>query len=613
MRRSAVAYLCCLPLVPFVAFVSCAGILVGQAHMEVERARRLESATRLVGALDQLRIAFEGENRAANVVLAAQQYRIPVPVLSRMLSLPSGTVEESRAASDARLAVVAGQITRAEHADLVSRLSALRGRFDAARREAARPGGAAGLGAEITAAVSGFSRLIDAASELETATARKMSNSHFGQAGPQVGRVAVELTAVTLLIVQGNRRSSDVMSSTAGAANAAAGTDLQAYADDIRQAELAYQGLNAALAPQLTGVLATRWQALQHSPAAGTLTAIITRMAASPPVDAARRQADGLAVGRAAQAFSSAQEPVLTAAVEEVVRAARQDRDAAVRHARLVVGATAVVAALTGGLVLVIGGTLRARLRLLARSATALSSGRLGEVEVPGPRELHVAGNGLNDAARSLERMLTSLESFAGGAPDPGHPATPAEGRLGAAVHAAVQRLADTIVERENLRQQLHHQATHDDLTGLPNRVGAHDAIAAAAAAGTGVAVLFVDLDHFKVINDTHGHAAGDHVLRVAAARMSRLLRAQDLLCRFGGDEFVVVMTGDRATAHAVAERIVRAVQEPADWQEHALVVGASVGIGYVRPDERVDADDILARADQAVYRAKAAGRGQVR
>jgi diguanylate cyclase (GGDEF)-like protein len=156
------------------------------------------------------------------------------------------------------------------------------------------------------------------------------------------------------------------------------------------------------------------------------------------------------------------------------------------------------------------------------------------------------------------------------------------------------------------------HQAFHDSLTGLPNRLLLIDrlghALARAARMDTRAAVLFIDLDTFKNVNDSLGHAAGDVLLREAAKRLLSCVRASDTAARFGGDEFVVLLEDVEAPRVArVANRILEAMNEPFVIQDREVFIGASIGIA-VGGDE---ADDLLRNADLALYRAKSKGKGQ--
>lgn len=177
--------------------------------------------------------------------------------------------------------------------------------------------------------------------------------------------------------------------------------------------------------------------------------------------------------------------------------------------------------------------------------------------------------------------------------------------------------LAATALSNADLLDRIRHQAEHDPLTGLPN-LRLVDRLAAvgmadAARRGSPVAVLFVDLDAFKPVNDRFGHACGDRLLVEASSRLRAAVRGADTVGRVGGDEFVVVLTqvGYPAGAQAVAERIVQAFAEPFVIDGKSVSVGASVGVAVAGPGEGTLAT-LLGRADAAMYRAKQKGRGQV-
>jgi diguanylate cyclase (GGDEF)-like protein len=154
-------------------------------------------------------------------------------------------------------------------------------------------------------------------------------------------------------------------------------------------------------------------------------------------------------------------------------------------------------------------------------------------------------------------------------------------------------------------------QALHDSLTGLPNRVLLRDrldqALERAARTGGGVAALFIDLDAFKTVNDSLGHAAGDELLVEAARRLLACVRASDTAARFGGDEFVVLLEdADDHQVARIAGRILEQLEAPFEIRGRELLVGASIGIAMSGEDD----DDLLRNADLALYRAKARGGG---
>ena len=178
-------------------------------------------------------------------------------------------------------------------------------------------------------------------------------------------------------------------------------------------------------------------------------------------------------------------------------------------------------------------------------------------------------------------------------------------------VALAITHIED-VTDQRLAAERLLHAATHDGLTELPNRaalVERLDELLVHASAGQ-ISVLFIDLDNFKMVNDSLGHGVGDELLRRIAGRLRRVMRDNDRLARFGGDEFVVFVDGGVDPA-VVAERLRRAVQQPLVIDEHELVVTASIGFA-VNTGNNLTADDLLRDADAAMYRAKAAGRDRV-
>ncbi len=177
-------------------------------------------------------------------------------------------------------------------------------------------------------------------------------------------------------------------------------------------------------------------------------------------------------------------------------------------------------------------------------------------------------------------------------------------------------RIAADITILERSREDLEQQANHDALTGLPNRRLFHDRLAHALERSErskqSLALLFVDLDGFKTVNDDLGHAVGDLLLKEVANRLSACARKGDTVCRLGGDEFTVIMeaSGQKYEARLVAQRILDAFGQPFILGAHSVTATASIGIS-VHPDDGDDATLLLRRADRAMYRAKELGKGQ--
>ena len=175
------------------------------------------------------------------------------------------------------------------------------------------------------------------------------------------------------------------------------------------------------------------------------------------------------------------------------------------------------------------------------------------------------------------------------------------------------------VSERKAFEEQLAHQAFHDPVTHLANRALFNErvrhAVARTLREGMGMAVLFVDLDDFKTVNDSLGHAAGDRVLLEVAQRIAGSVRAADTAARFGGDEFAILLEDvhDIQTAVETAERLLDALSRPLDINENHLVIRASLGISIAEPGHPSDADELIRNADAAMYIAKGDGKGGYR
>jgi diguanylate cyclase (GGDEF)-like protein len=190
----------------------------------------------------------------------------------------------------------------------------------------------------------------------------------------------------------------------------------------------------------------------------------------------------------------------------------------------------------------------------------------------------------------------------------------PRRDRSGAVV--GIYHLSTDITADRKLQHELDRLARRDSLTGLHNRRSFHEilpqAISRMARQGRWMALLFVDLDRFKQVNDTRGHEAGDDVLKAVAERLGSCVRMTDTVARLGGDEFTVILEGLAAPEEAatIASKIISALQAPIETRAGACTIGASVGIAASLGDA-VEGDALLKRADDAAYEAKNAGRGR--
>ncbi|WP_306564196.1 GGDEF domain-containing protein [Aquabacterium sp.] len=221
-----------------------------------------------------------------------------------------------------------------------------------------------------------------------------------------------------------------------------------------------------------------------------------------------------------------------------------------------------------------------------------------------------------------LQQLLRALREFGQGSHDAPLPLPVTRhdefGTLARAMAEMQTQISGQFASLALKQQELDRLASHDALTGLPNRRLFMDrltqALARARRNQSQLALLFVDLDNFKDINDSLGHAAGDDVLNMMSQRMSVLVREVDTVARLGGDEFIILLDGadNRAEITQIAQRMVEALQQPVVYQGHVLNCGGSIGISCF-PDDATDMTALIAAADQAMYLAKQSGRNQLR
>lgn len=181
----------------------------------------------------------------------------------------------------------------------------------------------------------------------------------------------------------------------------------------------------------------------------------------------------------------------------------------------------------------------------------------------------------------------------------------------------SIMALVQDVSAKMQIARQQHYLANHDSLTGLLNRAAfqrqLEQSLATVRHGAGAVALLFIDLDGFKGVNDAEGHRAGDEVLRIVAQRIARTVRGGDTLARLGGDEFLVMLDRDvtRELIDGIGQRLLAALQRPMTVEGRTLRIGASIGVA-MQPPVHGSIDELMHRADQAMYAAKRAGKGRL-
>jgi diguanylate cyclase (GGDEF)-like protein len=337
---------------------------------------------------------------------------------------------------------------------------------------------------------------------------------------------------------------------------------------------------------------------------------------ATPPPFAGNLAFAGASAAPSLQYLADLDTLVTSASHDLQTAALRQASNATSQLIGELIFLTIVATACVGGVV-VAGRFLTRPVKRLAVAATKIERGQFDIDLLPedGPREVAATTAAFNEMASTLTAIEAKTVALA--AEDLSHPELyrPLPGRTGQALQASVDLLATRIRERELQRQLLQEAATHDPLTGLLNRAAVldylmHD-VARRREAGETVAVLFIDLDGLKPLNDTYGHEVGDTAILRTAMALMVATQPCDVVGRLGGDEFLVVLCHDHSfEGDEVVERIQSKVGEcriPVGQQD--VVFQASLGVALTRCDAETDPMVLVRQADEAMYEAKKAAR----
>ncbi|MGH6665504.1 MAG: EAL domain-containing protein, partial [Pseudolabrys sp.] len=227
--------------------------------------------------------------------------------------------------------------------------------------------------------------------------------------------------------------------------------------------------------------------------------------------------------------------------------------------------------------------------------------------------ELSVARQ--NHAGKSVDELLAELADFMRRSANGTHFYELSDGRVVACAYNTTSdggwvATYEDVTERRQAETKIMHMARHDALTNLPNRLLFREQMEQSLTRGEKLAVLFIDLDRFKNVNDTLGHPVGDALLCAVTKRLQLAVRGADTVARLGGDEFAIIQIGGRPTeATELAARIIDSISQAFDVHGHQVMIGTSVGIA-IAPTDGTEPDQLLRNADMALYRAKSEGRG---
>jgi diguanylate cyclase (GGDEF)-like protein len=597
-------YLTALVLLPLLGVVVLAAAAAQARADEAAGAERAEVAVRTLALLD---IARRGVEQSIIPVLTLQV--MASPELLEGIAIP-GSVLDSQRASAAEHAVVVG----ARIDDALARIQAGSVAVEAARTAAAdlaalrTPDTAAGM--DIERIYYGYLAVSnDLMTAQETVAAAATSQ---GVPGATM-RAIQDVQAIARLSQIASRQAPLYLGSLVIPSD----DGLIGARGAWQTAWLDYTDARREMTNLSQGPLRRQWAAIDESPVVAEVDGLFgAGFAGSGSPSPAVGIAEVATVLTSTQERGARLAALVDSAVEQARSLVAQDRERAqgALQAVLVLGVVILAGSLVGAVVL--GRSVATALRLLAGQATQISEGSLVEVEVAGPREVRTVSAALRSAVAGLRRIQDQAQAVARGDLDDSLLDQPLPGPLGEVVHASVREIVHSVRQRQELQFALAHQATHDALTELPNRAQAVTRVTSALhrgrRSGEMTGLLFIDLDGFKAVNDEHGHAAGDEVLRQVARRLAAAVRPGDVVCRLGGDEFVVVVEpvhGEHDLLE-LAARLIATVGEPIAVARALVRIGASIGVAIGR-DGGTDADALFAEADTAAYRAKERGRGR--
>jgi diguanylate cyclase (GGDEF)-like protein len=587
-----------LVVVPLASSVWSAWLLVSSAGNAAHRAQQIEAAVPAVDALLQVAQTLRNEGTSEGVAAYTRNLDPATVTLIEGFGLAS-PVPVANARVDAKLAVLNRLLP-----DVGAQISAM---IAVDRKRAALP-----TATEVEVG-NDYLKSVDTV----VAEFTKRSTALISQAQQLKGGASV-VNVLTALSNTGSalHYRTSILADIAGLYTRP--PSAQAIATLARDDGL-YQVQSDLLSESSTPAVANLWRNYARNPTVVQFDGLVNRfLDGGQAPKAAEYVAEITTIAKASSIVDNTFDNLLGEVDRALYATAQHVRDDATSTRRTVSIALGVSVVLVAALAVFVARWIGNPLRDLSSRARAVTDGRLNAAVAParGPREIRQVSAAFNDLVGNLR--LLEAKTLAVANLDLGNAvvAEPLPGRLGAAIDTSMRVLAASVAERDRLSQELTHQATHDLLTGLPNRGAALDVIDASLSrglrAGTPVAVLFVDLDGFKLINDTHGHRAGDKLLVEVSARMRSCARNGELVARLGGDEFLLIAEAtDVEGAVVLGERLIETITTPTDFEGNQISVGASVGIAMVL-DGHVTAEDVLGRADLALYRAKGNGRGRV-
>jgi diguanylate cyclase (GGDEF)-like protein len=600
-----------ITIVPMLGIVTWAGGSTSARYRQARKAARVAEGVNRLGRLLEARVVLDAERLPTQSKIAIQRFGVPVTFASMVLGFnPDARIAEVRPATDAAF--------QGELARFRDDLKRLRKQVDAEAGEAVSNKSLGAQGGEFKSALDLFrsiDRELDRRSLVES---RAIEVSLRGlDSERELWRSVEALLGAQSVVNELGSQATLVFDVQSGEGESRLARRKLAASESAGEMNL--QVLQANAGPDTSPLVAE----FLRDPATVKSSTIVRDTLLTPTKPFMDAVSSLSAMQSLADRFivllrrTEMGRGLLASSLDETKRLAVSAEKSAKNQLLLTVGLAAGLALISVLIALSFARSISRPLRVLARRADLIGSGQLDgdPLEERGPREVVQVNRAVNELVDNLTILDRQASALAlGSLQDPVlDEALP--GALGQSMQNTIDRLRSSIENREELQLLLSHQATHDDLTGLPNRKSLMDAfqgvLGRSSRNATGVAVLFIDLDGFKRANDTHGHRFGDQVLVVCAQRVAAALRSGDFVARIGGDEFVVVLenVANVGEVVSIANRYISTLSVPVTIDEKTTNIGASIGIA-VDFEGTATGATLLRDADIAVYRAKATGRG---
>jgi diguanylate cyclase (GGDEF)-like protein len=591
-----------LVLIPLVGLLVLANAMTQLRRDAADDAARIESAVEQVSRLAQARAAIFRERSYAEMAAASVAVNVPVPAFAAFVGVDiEARMGDARATVDRTVAALARDTPAAVTPDEVTAARAAVPTAPLSERT-------------LTAGYEPLERRIEVTMQRTLAEVQGQTSDAPGGARLLAGLTALREPVRLVEVLSRQDTLLELLYLDVG--------DPARWQRELIEISVAERDAYDQLIELPGGPVADAARALETDPTVRSVRAAVQRTIGGDVMRFAVGISDWSRYGpflRMAMDYSDQLTTFVATSADTVRQAATGFRTDATEQLRIWFAFSAGLVIATLAACVGLAHSVSRPLRRLAHQAAIVSGGNL---DVPplttrGPRDIAVTSSAVNDLVDNLRLLEAKTHALADLDFEAEALAQPLPGPLGESLKRSAHMLSGSVAERDELRNHVVHQATHDALTRLPNRSAATEAVERALDRARridrGIAAIVIDVHDFKRINDTHGQRVGDQVLETVARRLSRSAETSSMVARLGSDEFLVVTedVGDPEPVTQLAHRLVEAMAASMRLAGSTLTVGVCVGIAFSF-DGASDADQLLAWGDLAVDRAKQRGPGAV-